>query len=79
MYRGLLCADTRCTAPIDIDIRVDDWNGAGDNVRVAVGETAVAVVYPSGFNNNGGVVLATVPIAQLGVGTFVEHTVYGES
>jgi hypothetical protein len=77
--RGLLCADARCLAPIDIDIKVDDWNSAGDEVRVVVGHAAVTVVFSDGFNDGAGVVLATVPIDQLGVGSFVSQTIYGKA
>ena len=76
--RGLLCADVHCTTPAtDIDIRVDDWNSAGDEVRVAVGQENVAVVYSDGFNNGAGVVLATVPIDRLGLESFVAQSIYG--
>lgn len=76
--RGLLCADALCAAPVAVTISADDWNGAGDYVRVAVDRETVAVAYSDGFQDESGVKLATVPLARLGVDPFTSHSVFGE-
>ena len=62
---GVLCADGRCLSPTPIDV-YDSWNGAGDSVSVAASDTVVAVVFATGFQNKGGIALASVTTSQLG-------------